>query len=81
MIEYVSALDKVYEYEGKIYSEEDRSIELGDRWGGDLYSLYWELKKKGLCNEYTRYTTGNDWSYESAEELLAEEFGEYEVKE
>ena len=35
---------KLYEYKGKIYCEEDISLE-NDDYVGDLYDLYWELKK------------------------------------
>lgn len=36
---------KLYEYKGKIYCKEDISLE-NDDYVGDLYDLYWELKKR-----------------------------------
>ncbi len=69
--------DNVYRYEGKVYCETDLSKELGDEWGGDLYDLYWELKKKGILDErtlyYKRSNEGREpkW-YDECEELLAD---------
>lgn len=66
--------EKIYEYKGKIYCEEDLSME-HDNYGGDLYDLYWELKKDGKANEITEYYTyGSELYYDSPEELIEEEF-------
>lgn len=75
------ATNKEYEYQGKIYSEEDLSEEI-DNYGGDLFDLYWELKNQGHANETTLYynTDDEDKVYESYEELLMGEFKELEVK-
>ena len=78
---------KLYEYKGKIYCEEDISLE-NDNYEGDLYDLYWELKKDGKCNEETIYYTSSDngITYSEPEEMVEEEFshlviGEYERSE
>lgn len=74
---------KLYEYEGKIYCEEDISYE-NDDYAGDLYDLYWELRRDGKCNESTIYYVDNSGkTYSEAEEMVEEEFsdlviGEYE---
>lgn len=66
---------KIYEYKGKHYCDEDISLE-DDDYGGDLYDLYWELKKDGLANEYTYYKADycESDAYESAEDLIENEF-------
>ena len=68
---------KLYEYKGKIYCEEDISLE-NDDYVGDLYDLYWELKKDGKCNETTIYYTSTDCdkTYSEAEEMINEEFSD-----
>lgn len=67
---------KLYKYKGKIYCEEDISLENKD-YAGDLWDLYWELKKDGKCNETTVYYTTDDpgaTQYDSAEELVEKAF-------
>lgn len=68
---------KLYEYKGKIYCEEDISLE-NDDYVGDLYDLYLELKKDGKCNETTIYYTSTDCgkTYSEAEEMINEEFSD-----
>ena len=68
---------KLYEYKGKIYCEEDISLENDDQ-VGDLYDFYWELKKDGKCNETTIYYTSTDCgkTYSEAEEMINEEFSD-----
>ncbi len=72
---------KVYEYKEKIYCEEDMSM-FDDRYAGDLFDLYWELKNDGICSEQTIYTTINNEyaTYESPEELIEEEFSEFLIE-
>lgn len=71
----------VYEYKEKIYCEKDLSMK-DDRYAGDLFDLYWELKEEGICCEQTIYTTVNNEyaTYESAEELIEEEFSEFLIE-
>lgn len=74
----LSYYDNVYRFEGKVYSEEDLSEELGDEWGGDLYDLYWELShNRNILDEMTLYYKRDEegrepkW-YNEYEELLAD---------
>ena len=73
---------KLYEYKRKIYCEEDISIE-NDDYAGDLYDLYWELRKDGKWNESTIYYTSSDSSktYSEAEEMVEEEFSDLVIRE
>lgn len=68
---------KLYEYKGKIYCEKDISLE-NDDYVGDLYDLYWELKKDGKCDETTMYYTSTDCgkTYSEAEEMIDAEFSD-----
>lgn len=72
---------KIYEYKGKHYCEEDLSFE-DDDYVGDLYDLYWELKKDGLCNESTVYYTDccSSKTYSEAEEMVEEEFSDLVIE-
>lgn len=74
---------KKYEYEEKIYCDEDLSEQI-DNYGGDLFDLYWELQKNGDACETTYYftpdaETSND-VYETYEDLIENEFADLEVE-
>ena len=73
---------KIYGYKGKIYCEKDISLE-NDDYAGDLYDLYWELRKDRKCNETTVYYAGSDGveTYSEAEEMVEEEFSNLVVGE
>lgn len=73
---------KRYRYKGKVYCEKDLS-ETIENYGGDLYDLYFELKRDGKAAEQTLYFNPYDFEeyYESHEELIEKEFGSLEVKE
>lgn len=75
-------MNKKYEYNGMIYCEDDLSLEI-DNYGGDLYDLYFELKRDRVVDECTYYyiTDGATEAYDSAEELVEKEFSDLEVKE
>lgn len=75
-------MNKRYEYNGNIYCEDDLSEEI-DNYGGDLYDLYFELKRDRVVDEYTVYyiTDCATETYDSAEELIESEFSDLEVKE
>jgi len=69
--------NKIYEYKGKFYSEKDRSREVDDaEWGGDLYDLYWDMKKDGICTEETIYHIDGEYgqTWDEAEEMIEEAF-------
>lgn len=72
-------MDKIYEYNGKYYSETDHSLEVGN-WGGDLYDLYWDCSHdktdRGiLCEETVYYNAYQpETRYESYEELVEDYF-------
>lgn len=68
--------EKIYELDGKLYSELDLS-EKYDNYAGDLYDLYWELERnKRLADDFTLYyaTENPENEYETYEELIEEEF-------
>lgn len=75
---------KKFEYEGKIYCENDLSEEI-DNYGGDLFDLYWDLKKNGeACEEtyyYPRDIERSDQRHDTVEELIENEFDYLEVEE
>lgn len=74
-------MNKRYEYNGKIYCEDDLSESI-DNYGGELYDLYWELSHDHLaCDVTYYYATDGEKDYETAEELIESEFSELEVKE
>lgn len=74
-------MNKKYEYNGKIYCENDLSLEI-DNYGGDLYDLYLALSHDDLANDVTYYyVTDGTNDYESYEELIESEFSELEVEE
>lgn len=72
--------DKIYEYNGKYYSETDHSLNVDDGlWGGDLYALYWDASHDDmegiLCETTVYYNAYNpEVTYESAEELIEDTF-------
>lgn len=74
---------KKYEYNGKIYCEEDLSCEI-DNYGGDLYALYFALKADDKAHEntvhYAEPESSRDY-YESPEELIEAEFGDLVAEE
>lgn len=78
--------DKIYEYNGKYYSDEDHSLEVEDsKWGGDLYDLYWDASHGDcngeLCESTVYYSVYNPENvYESAEELVEDFFENCEVE-
>lgn len=75
-------MEKVYEYKGKKYCEVDLSLK-DDTYGGDLFDFYWELRKDGIACEYTFYYCPEtpDDQYDTAEELVEAEFGDYVIGE
>lgn len=75
--------EKTYRYKELIYSNEDQSLERKD-YGGDLYDLYYELKRDGKVREDTLYYKTESENYEyydDHEQLIEEEFGHLEVTE
>ena len=73
---------KKYEYNGKIYCEDDLSCEI-DNYGGSLCDLYFALKEEGKAHENTVYykePESSDDYYESPEELIEAEFSDLEVE-
>lgn len=73
---------KKYKYNGKVYCEKDLSTII-ENYGGDLFALYFDLKRDGeLCENTFYYSPYNpEFSYESYEELIENELSELEVKE
>ena len=67
-----------YIYDGKVWSDENLSLEL-ENYGGDLYDLYCELKKSGFCDEVTVYYAleGNQKEYCDDYEEMLEDNREY----
>lgn len=78
-------MSKIYEYNGKYYSETDHSLEVDDdKWGGDLYDLYFDAShgdESGyLCEETVYYSAYNPEAvYDSYEELVENYFEDNEV--
>lgn len=74
-------MNKRYEYYGKIYCEDDLSLEI-DNYGGDLYELYVALSHDDLVNDVTYYyVTDGTTDYDTYEELIESEFSVLEVNE
>lgn len=74
-------MNKRYEYDGKIYCEDDLSEEI-DNYGGDLYELFSALSHDDLANEVTYYyVTDGTNDYDTYEELIESEFSDLEVGE
>lgn len=78
-------MDKIYEYDGKYYSNTDHSLEVGDdKWGGDLYELYLDASQGSesgyLCESTVYYSAYNpETVYEDYEELVEDYFEDDEV--
>lgn len=75
MIGYLSAIERSYRYEGKVYSESDLSEELDDEYGGDLYALHWKLEHdQKKINEREVYLASvgdsDEKEFETLEEML-----------
>ena len=70
---------KKYEYNGMIYCDEDLSCDI-DNYGGDLWDLFWALRKNGEAEEQTSYyCPQSDTCYQSLEELIENECEHLEV--
>lgn len=74
-------MNKKYEYEGKIYCEDDLSEEI-DNYGGTLYDLFSRLESddRAGCTE-VYYKKESSEPYESYEDLIETEFCDLEVDE
>lgn len=71
--------NKKYEYKGKIYCEDDLSLDI-DNYGGCLYRLYLELQKNGEAAENTiYYCTESNKFYDYVEDMIELEFEHLEV--
>ena len=71
---------KKYEYKGKIYCDEDLSCDI-DNYGGDLYELFYMLKKQGYVEEYTLYYCLNSETYyDCIEDFVEHECEDLEVE-
>ena len=71
---------KKYEYDGKIYCDEDLSCEI-DNYGGDLYDLFFKLKEHDKAEEYISYHCPLSASYyESIEDFIQNECEDLEVE-
>jgi len=72
--------DKIYEYNGKYYSKTDYSCEVDDdKWGGDLYDLYFDASHGDcsgeLCESTVYYSAYNpEETYEDSDELVEDFF-------
>lgn len=79
--EYVS---KKYEYDGKIYCEDNLSKEV-DNYGGNIYDLYIALSRDHLANEKNDgdvtyyYAMDGAYDYENYYDLIELDFGDLEV--
>lgn len=78
-------MDKIYEYEGRYYSDTDHSLEVEDgEWGGDLFDLFWDASNGSLygvlCDSTVYYSVENPENvYESVEELVENYFDDSKV--
>lgn len=71
-------MDKIYEYNGKLYCETDLSMK-HDNYGGDLFSLYWDAShgdcRGELCDETLYYSAYNpEVVYDNPEDLVEDFF-------
>lgn len=75
-------MNKKYEYNGKIYCDDDLSEEI-ENYGGCLWDLYFELKKEDRATEEIIYfdSCHPEVYYETVEELIEGEFSDLEVNE
>lgn len=76
--------DKIYEYDGKYYSNTDHSLEVDEgKWGGNLYDLFFEASHGSdsfLSEQTVYYSDCNPENvYEDSDELVAEFFDDSEV--
>lgn len=69
-----------YEYKGLIYCEEDISDEFNN-YGGDLFDLYYELRRDRKVSEETKYYIIDDYFgrgyncyYDREEELVEKNY-------
>lgn len=71
---------KKYEYGGMIYCDEDLSYEI-DNYGGDLISLFIELKRHDNAQEITTYyCPQSNAYYDSIDEFIEKECEDLEVE-
>ncbi len=74
-------MNKKYEYDGKIYCEDDLSEEI-DNYGGNLYDLFISLESDGKAGStFVYYSKESSEPYEDYEDLIESEFSELEVDE
>ena len=78
--------DKIYEYDGKYYSNTDHSLEVADgEWGGDLFDLYFNYSHSkegsGVLGEETVYYNAYNpgVTYCDCDELVEDFFADDEV--
>lgn len=74
-------MSKKYEYDEKIYCDDDLSEEI-ENYGGDLYDLFFLLRNNGEASEVTYYFISGDPEnyYEDIDKFIENEFGELEVE-
>lgn len=82
----MSNTDKIFKFDGKYYSNTDHSEEVeDDKWGGDLYDLYYDASHSKeyrgvLCETTYYYSAYNpENAYEDSDELMADFFEDDEV--
>ena len=75
-----------YEYKGLIYCEDDISDEFNN-YGGDLFDLYYELRRDRKVSEETKYYIIDDYFgrgyncyYDREEELVEKNYERLGVK-
>lgn len=74
-------MNKKYEYDGKIYCEDDLSEEI-DNYAGNLYDLFISLESDGKAGStFVYYAKESSEPYEDYEDLIESEFSELEVDE
>ena len=75
-------MNKRYKYNGKIYCDDNLSEEI-ENYGGDLYDLFFSLRNNGEASEVTYYYSpyNPENYYDSIEELMENEYEEFEVNE
>ena len=74
-------MNKKYEYDEKIYCEDDLSEEI-DNYGGNLYDLFISLESDGKAGStFVYYAKESSEPYEDYEDLIESEFSGLEVDE
>lgn len=75
-------MNKKYKYNGKIFCDDDLSVEI-ENYGGYLYDLFNELQKDGSVVEETIYYTPSqpEQIYDSVEDLIEDRFKDLEAEE